>query len=232
MSKGDDIAKLPARTVVRRSLEVRPGWRAIYIATLGAMAAELVKTGGFATAIGIGFLTVAVAILALPLFGPERSRRRLIAAVDEQLPEADGWVTLAGIAAEAGQQLAAPYSKRPCLAFWARAVPSDPDDDSRDAGVDAEQRAASCDFAIDVGDAHVLVEGRDAYLAFDRTLGETVAGGPHRREEILLRAGERVVVRGMLIRANDGPYRASARLVGGRRMAIVLGAGASSRRLD
>jgi hypothetical protein len=100
-------------------------------------------------------------------------------------------------------------------------VAADTEDHSHDAGTDSEQRAASCDFALDVGEVRVLVTAGDTKLAFDRRLGEVVSfssdrlqiepvtpahRGRDRDEEILLRPGERVVVRGTLVRgAGDAP---------------------------
>jgi hypothetical protein len=189
---------------------------------------------------------VALAILAVPLFSPERVRRRLLAAASERVPDRDGWVTLVGVAGEAAELLTAPYSNRPCIAYWARAVAADTDDSSQDAGTDSEQRAGSCDFALDAGEVRAVVTARDANLAFDRSLGEVVSfsrdgiqiepvmpshRGQDRKEEILLRPGERVVVRGLLVRgASDAPYRTTARIIParGRPVVIALGAPADS----
>lgn len=229
-------------TVVRRSLEVRPRWRVLLAVIPAAIGVALV-TRGVASLIAGGLLVaVALVLLALPMFSPERVRRRLLAAAIESVPDSDGWVTLVGIASEAQDLLTAPYSKRPCVAYWARTVTADTEDDSRDAGTDAEQRAASCDFALDVGSVRVMVSAGDAYLAFDRSRGEvvTLSGeslaierrasshrGHDRHEEIVLRPGERVVVSGMLVHGTgDAPYRSAARICGarGRAVAIVLDA--------
>jgi hypothetical protein len=120
-------------------------------------------------------------------------------------------------------------------------VTADPENDSYDAGTDSEQRAASCDFALDVGDERVLVAASDAKLAFDRSLGEVVSfasdvlqvepatsahRGRDRNEEILLRPGERVVVRGQLVRgARDAPYRSTATIARTRGRPIVIALG-------
>jgi hypothetical protein len=228
-------------TLVRRSLEVRPGWRALLAVVPAAIGVALV-TRGMASAIAGGLLVAcALGLLALPMFSPERVRRRLLAAATERVPDEDGWVTLVGIAREAQDLLTAPYSKRPCVAYWARTVTADTEDESRDAGTDAEQRAASCDFALDVGGMRLMVSAGDAYLAFERSLGEVVTfsgeslaiemlasshRGRERQEEIVLRPGDRVVVRGMLVRGtSDAPYRSAARISGkrGRSVAIALG---------
>lgn len=235
-------SKIGTLTLVRRSLEVRWGWRALF-AVIPAAIGSAIVTRSLASAIaGVVLFALAVAILSLPLFSPERTRRRLLAAASERVPDADGWVTLVGVAAEAGELLSAPYSKRACVAYWARAVSADTEDDTRDAGTDSEQYAESCDFALEVGDVRLLVAGADAELAFDRNNGEVVLStadavqvervsrahrGRDRNEEIILRVGERVVVRGMLVRDGSGtPYRATARIVADRRrpVKIVLGA--------
>lgn len=225
-------------TLVRRSLEVRPGWRAILAVIPAAIGAALM-TRGLASLVAGGLLVAgAVVLLALPMFSPERVRRRLLAAATDTVPDRDGWVTLVGIASEARDLLKAPYSKRPCVAYWARTVTTDTEDASRDAGTDAEQRAASCNFALDVGGVRLMVSAEDAYLAFDRNLGEvvTLSGeslaverrasshrGHDRQEEIVLRPGERVVVRGMLVRGTgDAPYRSAARITGGRGRAVAI----------
>lgn len=239
-------SKVATLTLVRRSLEVRWGWRALIAFIPAAIGAAIVTRSVPSAVVGAVFLAVALAVLALPAFSPERLRRRLLLAASERVPDSDGWVTLIGTAGEVGELLTAPYSKRRCIAYWARKVASDSEDDSRDAGTDAEQRAASCDFALDVGEVRVLVAATDANLAFDRSLGEVVsiAGdslqiepaaptqrGRDRDEEIVLRPGERVVVRGLLVRgAGDAPYRATARIVPARRrqVAIALGAPADS----
>jgi hypothetical protein len=206
----------------------------------------IVTRGAPSAVVGAALLAVALAVLALPAFSPERIRRRLLVVASERVPDSDGRVTLVGTAGEVGELLTAPYSKRRCIAYWARKVAADSEDDSRDAGTDSEQRAASCDFALDVGEVRVLVTAADANLAFDRSLGEVVSitgdslqiepvapaqHGRDRDEEIVLRAGERVVVRGMLVRgAGDAPYRATARIVPtrGRPVVIALGTTAGS----
>jgi hypothetical protein len=239
-------SRVAALTRVRRDLEIHWGWRAALVFMFAAIGAAIVRNGVVSAIAGVVFLGLALAILALPLFSPERARRRLLGAASERVPDSDGWVTLVGVAAETGEVLTAPYSKRSCVAYWARKVAPDNEDDSRDAGTDSEQRAASCDFALDVGEVRMLVRAGDAYLAFDRSLGEVVSftndavqiepvtrahQGRDRQEEILLRPGDRVVVRGMLVRGtSDGPYRATARIVGGRGrpVAIALGTTADS----
>jgi hypothetical protein len=241
-------SKVAALTLVRRSLEVRWGWRALLAFIPAAIGAGIVSRGAASAVVGAVLLAVALAVLTLPVFSPERLRRRLLAAASERVPDSDGWVTLIGTAGEAGELLTAPYSKRPCIAYWARKVAADSEDNSRDAGTDSEQRAASCDFALDLGEVRVLVTAADAHLAFDRHLGEVVSNAgdsleiepvaPAQRgrdrdrdEEILLRPGECVVVRGMLVRgAGDAPYRATARIVParGRPVVIALGAAAGS----
>jgi hypothetical protein len=97
---------------------------------------------------------------------------------------------------------------------------------------------ACCDFALDVDGKRVLVDTREAHLAYDRSPGDIVSDedrqlrvesvrpihrGKDRNQEILLRAGDRVVVRGLFIRGtNDEPYRAAARIVPGRRRRVAI----------
>lgn len=231
---------------VRRSLEVHPVVRGMFAVLAAVLGAVTVDRGVISWIVGVMFLIVALILFALPMFSPERARRRLLAAASERIPDADGHVTLAGVVGEAAELLTAPYSERRCVAYWARIVGPD-EDDSYDELIDSEQRAASCDFALDVGEVRVLVTVGDAYLAFDRSLGEAVLfvdgatqiepvsrahRGQYRREEILLRPGERAVVRGMFLRGGgDAPYRGAARIVPGRgRVAIALGASASVER--
>ena len=230
-------------TLERRGLEVRGGWRALLAFIPAAIGAAIVTAGGIVSAVvGVVLFAAAVALLALPMFSPERVRRRLLADASDRVPDCDSWVTLVGIASQAGDTLAAPYSERRCIAYWARAVLGDPEDDSHDAGTDSEQWSAACDFALDVGGVRVLVTARNAYLAFDRSLGEVVDWndgslhvepitpahrGGDRHEEILLLPGERVVVQGMLVHGGShAPYRAAMELVSarGRRVAIALSA--------
>lgn len=239
-------SRVATLTLVRRSLEVRWVWRALLACISAAIGVAIVTRGAPSAVIGAVLIAVALAILALPVFSPERLRRRLLMAASERVPDSDGWVALVGTAGELGELLTAPYSKRRCIAYWARKVAADAEDDSRDAGTDSEQHTASCDFTLDVGEVRVLVTAADAKLAFDRSLGEVVsisgdslqiepvAPAPHGRdrdEEILLRPGERVVVRGMLVRgAGAAPYRAAARIVParGRPVVIALGTAANS----
>lgn len=241
----NNASRVGAASLVRRSLEVRWAWRALLAFIPGAIGAAILTRGIVLAIAGVVLLAMALAILALPAFSPERLRRRLLAGASERVPDSDGWVTLVGVVAELAEVLTAPYSKRRCVAYWARAVAADSEDDSRDAGTDSEQLVASCDFVIDVGEQRLLVTAGNANLAFDRSLGEVVSftndalqiepvtpshNGRDRQEEILLRPGERVVVRGMLVRgANDAPYRVAARIVAGRgrRVAIAIGAAAS-----
>lgn len=133
-------------------------------------------------------------------------------------------MTLEGIAADAGALLAAPYSTTPCIAYWARSTTSDPDDEARDAGIDLEQRTASRDFTLDLGELRVVVAAARAELVFDRARATIIdgEGTRSRREEILLQPGDRVVVRGTLTRQTDAPFRATAQLSG--RVTVVLDA--------
>jgi hypothetical protein len=239
MAKPTSIdSKLIWHTRLRRDLEVRGVWRTLFAAMPATIGAAIVTRGVAAAIAGAALLALAIAILALPVFSPERARRRLLAVAIERVPDRDGWVTLIGVAGETGELLTAPYSRRSCIAYWARAVTADPENDSYDAGTDSEQRAASCDFALNVGDERVLVAASDAKLAFDRRCGEVVSfandvlqvepatsaqRGRDRNEEILLRPGERVVVRGQLVRgARDTPYRSTATLARTRARPIVI----------
>ena len=239
-------SRVTGLTRVRRDLEVRGVWRALFALVPAVIGTGLVTRGVGSAIAGVILLALTLTIVALPLFSPERVRQRLLAAASERVPDRDGWVTLVGVAGEAGKLLTAPYSRRPCIAYWARTVAADTEDSSQDAGTDSEQRAASCDFALDAGEVRVLITARDANLAFDRSRGEIVRftndtlqidpvtpahRGQDRNEEILLRPGERVVVRGLLVRgAGDAPYRATARIVParGRPVVVALGAVADS----
>jgi len=242
MAKPTSIdSKLIWHTRLRRNLEVRGVWRTLFAVMPATIGAAIVTRGVASAIAGAALLALAIAILALPLFSPERARRRLLAVAIERVPDRDGWVTLIGVAGETGELLTAPYSRRSCIAYWARAVTADPENDSYDAGTDSEQRAASCDFALDVGDERVLVAASDAKLAFDRSLGEVVSfandvlqvepatsahRGRDRNEEVLLRPGERVVVRGQLVReARDAPYRSTATIARTRGRPIVIALG-------
>jgi hypothetical protein len=209
-------SKLVWHTRLRRDLEVRGVWRTL-IALMPATIGAAIVTRSVASAIAGAVARASDCDPRVaPAQPPERARRRLLAVAIERVPDRDGWVTLIGVAGETSELLTAPYSRRPCIAYWARAVTADPENDSYDAGTDSEQRAASCDFALDVGDERVLVAANDAKLAFDRSLGGVVSfaddvlqvepatnehRGRDRNEAILLRPGERVIVRGQLMRA-------------------------------
>jgi len=229
-------------TLTRRALEERWVWRAIISSVPTVIGASILSSSSSGSVVGGLLIIMAVAVLVMPVFSPERVRRRMLAVASSRLPDTNGWLTIKGTAGDIGNQLLAPYSERPCLAYWARRVVTDAET-GHEAVADDEQRLACCDFAVDVDGQRVLVDAREAYLAYDRSLGEIVSNedgelrveplrrshcGKDRTQEILLRAGDCVVVRGQLVRgADDEPYRAAARIVPGarRRVAIVLAVG-------
>lgn len=199
MAGNDQVGTL---TRVRRSLEVRWGWRVVFAAIPAAVGVALImEVGVVGIVAGAVLVAIALAIFALPIFGPEHQRRRLLASARDR-GDRGGWVTLEGVATAAGELLAAPYSETRCIAYWARSVMADSENDSHDAGLDSAQRMACIDFTLEVDGVRVHVTSMRAQLVFDRGQAEIVSGaGTHdRREEILLRAGERVVVRGILVR--------------------------------
>jgi hypothetical protein len=218
--------------LTRRALEERWLWRAVIAGVPAAIGASIFTDGTAGLVVGGLCILAALAVLVVPVFSPERARRRMLASASPRLPESDGWFTVEGSVADAGEELHAPYSERPCLAYWVRRVSTDAET-GRESITDGEQRVACCDFALDVDGKRVLVDTRGAHLAYDRRLGDIVSyedgklriepvrpihRGKDRNQEILLRAGDRVVVRGLFIRgASDEPYRAAARIVPGRR---------------
>jgi hypothetical protein len=223
--------------LTRRALEERWLWRAVIAGVPAVIGASIFTDGMAGLVVGGLLIFVALAVLVMPLFSPERARRRMLASASERLPDSDGWLTVEGSVAHAGEELHAPYSERPCLAYWARRVSTDAET-GRESITDGEQRAACCDFALDVDGKRVLVDTREAHLAYDRKLGDIVSfedgklriepvrdihRGKDRNQEILLRAGDRVVVRGLFIRgASDEPYRAAVRIVAGRRRRVAI----------
>jgi len=185
-----------------------------------------------------------VVVLTAPLTSADRLRRRLIRKATSHLPSSDGLVTLIGTAAEAGNTLVAPYSKRTCVAYWSRAVLESESLFKSDDALDFGQSEASCDFALDCDGERILVKAESAKLAFDYSLGEIVSfengetrieavgrqhRGKSREQEIVLRPGDRVVVRGHLVRGpTDGPFRAVAQIVPLRRRPVTIALAVSS----
>lgn len=236
--------------VYRRGLERSMGYRVGCVLTLGGIGGAFLFLPSFPISIVGAVCTVlALAHLILPLSPPERARKKMLVGARATLPEADGVVTLIGVACESGPLLGAWFSHRPCIAFWARTVRPDSDDHREDNPFDDENWAGICDFALDVGSEWVFVEGAHAYFAFDRSHAEVVLGdetttcvpattahrATYRREEVILRPGDRVAVRGMLVsEGRDTPFRRSFRMTSGphqRVMVAAAGDGAGEQKL-
>lgn len=223
----------------RRALERRPVFRVGTIVFFGFFGVfPLIIPGPSSFVLGCVSVFMSLAHLIVPLFSPERARKRLLAsATREGLPQEDGLVTLIGIAGEAGPLLAAPYSQRACIAYWSRIVTPDSDDESKDDFLDHENKREICDFAIDVGSERVFVEAAQAYFAFDRAHSEIVRRDkqrtcvpaipanrtPTRFEEVIIRPGDRVVVRGIFMsEGGDNPFRRSFRLTPGPHQRVMV----------
>lgn len=217
------IAPYEAHSHTRTVLEDNRGMAVASF--LGAAAAA----AGLAGLPGVPFAAVfvLVALRVARLQTPEKHARRLAERAVTTVPAEPGWTVLRGVLRSCADPLPAPFSARPCVAYWSRHV--EPLSEHGPTVYDVAIHSTARDFVLDCGGTLVQVEAIGAQIVYDRRHGEVIAVGvgkpPHRsgafrpmtdedmvsprRQEIIVAVGDPVVVAGQLARdAGDGPYRA------------------------